>query len=762
MFLADRKRYKPSEVKARIGTDRAGIARCAAALAVVAMLVWVAPAAASPYGFSSAPTEQLAEPGWPVSVEVLPDGSVRTGYWEVRFRLGGHPLEVGSRTWDAGYLPVLRGVGCEGAVCAKTTYVYERVAGTPALIVRLELRNRGRRAAKTQFVAQLASTFESAAGAGVFTNAQHHRFPAPAETSLEGMYSQPGQAFSAAAVQSVAGSALRRDGKTLLVAKGARVAAHKAAHASSVAGDASLNRRLKPGGHVTTTLVLPLAPPAADTTLEAQLRQVSVGAAIKSVKGRWRAVLAPAAARIKIPERKGRDAVLAAIVTLLGSRMPAADGSGAWVQHVNALQYRAFWLRDGALMATALGRAGLEGPAREDLAFMSRWQTSAGQLVSRTGQLDGTGEGLWSLGEYARRTRDSAWAAQQLPIVAKAVAWVADVRSADPLGLLPKGDPHDNEFVSGHLTGDNAWTVSGLRAAADLATIAGDPALATKAATQADQLQAALRTAATAAALRTSDGAVPSSLDPGVQSGQLDGGTEGFDWGNYLLQWPEALPASDPLVTATVKRAERRSAEGLALWGRKNLHTYVGFGIRMAQLRGGDQADAIDGYYGMLTHTNSTHGSFETGMRAFKGRSAQNNIAPHGTFGADLTLLTLALLVDDRPDAVHLASAVPPVWLRPGRTTAIGPLATRYGAVSLTIKANRGGARLRWTAPATAKLVLHRPPWAKGAALTEVTGSGSARWSWKRALPNTSFRTEARALQRAYRAHHKTPPSGTP
>jgi hypothetical protein len=214
-------------------------------------------------------------------------------------------------------------------------------------------------------------------------------------------------------------------------------------------------------------------------------------------------------------------------------------------------------------------------------------------------------------------------------------------------------------------------------------------------------------------------------------------------------------------VTATVKRAKKRSAEGLALWN-KNLHTYVGFGARMAQLRNGDQAGAIDGYYAMLTHTNSTHGAFETGVAPFKGRAAQNNIAPHGAFAADLILLTLAMLVDDRPDAVHLASAVPAEWIRKGRTAQIGPVQTRQGAVTLVIKATAKGATLTWTAPASAKLVLHRPPWAKGSALISKTGSGAAKWSWKRKPPRTSFRTEARALQAAYRKKHKTPPAGKP
>src|SRR5206468_3410749 len=164
----------------------------------------------------------------------------------------------------------------------------------------------------------------------------------------------PGQAFSATAVHTTHGRALRRDGSTLLVASGGVVRSHQAGAANSVAGEVrwSANR--------TITLALPLAPPPSDQVLEAKLERASAAGAAKSVKARWRRLLAPVIARVRIPERKSRDALLAGVVTLLQSRLPAADGSGAWAQHVNALQYRAFWLRDAALITGALGRVGLD------------------------------------------------------------------------------------------------------------------------------------------------------------------------------------------------------------------------------------------------------------------------------------------------------------------------------------------------------------------------------------------------------------------
>lgn len=726
--------------------------RCAAGTAAAVLALAAPPAAAAPYSFSSAPTQQLAEPGWPVSAEVLPDGGLRTGYWELRLTVGGRPVRIADRVWERGYLPVLRGRGCRGGACVVVRYVYDTVGGRPALIVRLAASGHGEQRAR--FGAQLGSSFARVSRSGVFRQAGRHRFAAPVAATADGLYQQPGIEFSPGRRYSVVGPAVRRDGATLLVADGGRLSARAAPRADSVAAvvDSAGARAL--------TLVLPVAPVAADPAAEAQMASTSAAAAAARAIERWRTRTAPAAGRLRIAEPKARNAALAGLVALMQARS-RAQTSSAWIQHVNALQYRAFWLRDNAHITAAIDRLGLLATGAENLAFVGRWQAPDGQLTSRTGQLDGTGQALWALGEHARLTRDGAWAAAQVPLVTRAVDWIARVRAADPLGLLPPGDPRDDEFAAGHLTGDNAWALSGLRAAADLARLAGAPDLRAAATAQAEQLEAALRAAARTATARTRDRAVPASLDPATRSGALDGGSEGFDWGNYFLAWPDALPAADPLVRATAERARRRSAEGLVLWGRGNLHTYLGFPIAMARLRSGDPAAALRTYYAMLAHTDATHGAFETGVLPYRGRATHDNIAPHGTFAADLLMLSIALLVDDRADAVHLASALPPEWARAGARTTIGPIETRFGPVSLTVRGARSGATLRWSAPAGTPIVLERPSWARGAA-GSVSASGSASWRWTRHPPRISFRSAATQLQAEYRRRGRTPPSGRP
>src|SRR6185312_13165463 len=91
----------------------------------------------------------------------------------------------------------------------------------------------------------------------------------------------------------------------------------------------------------------------------------------------------------------------------------------------------------------------------------------------------GWGQALWALDRHAQLTGDPLYAAAQLSRVTKAIGWLAAATAADPLGLLPVGNPQDNELAVGHITGDDLWAAAGLRSAVALARLAGRPDLAT-------------------------------------------------------------------------------------------------------------------------------------------------------------------------------------------------------------------------------------------------------------------------------------------
>ncbi|MGO9893183.1 MAG: hypothetical protein ACLPX8_03085, partial [Bryobacteraceae bacterium] len=174
--------------------------------------------------------------------------------------------------------------------------------------------------------------------------------------------------------------------------------------------------------------------------------------------------------QISVPEAKVVATYRAAIAEILSSRYSSPAG---WVQATNRLQYQAFWIRDGAMEIRALDLAGLHAQAAQDLAFMDSFQQPDGLFISRPGQYDGFGQALWALYQHAALTRSSAYAAAQLGRMQAAVQWLSSATASDPLGLLPAGNPQDDELAVGHITGDDLWAAAGLRSAIADAKLAG-------------------------------------------------------------------------------------------------------------------------------------------------------------------------------------------------------------------------------------------------------------------------------------------------
>src|SRR5205085_4237501 len=152
--------------------------------------------------------------------------------------------------------------------------------------------------------------------------------------------------------------------------------------------------------------------------------------------------------------------------------------------------------------------------------------------------------------------------------------------------LLPASSPHDNELVSGHLTGDNLWGVAGARAAALIARTAGNDAVADQWSAEAAAYQATLDAQLRRAVKRTG-GWIPPALD--TRGGQ--------DWGNLWPVYPTALyPPSNPMVAATMRHARTRFREGVATYvNGRDLHDYLGFRVFETELAGGDQTRAVAG-----------------------------------------------------------------------------------------------------------------------------------------------------------------------
>lgn len=732
-----------------------------AALAAVGALLALSPAAAAapsePFSFLKTPTDQLAVPGEPAGTEITPEGYLYTGHTELIFKLGPRlrPFAQPLRTLAGGRYPVVSSQRTSGGVRYGLELFASPVGGQTVDFVRVELRNTSRRPARARF----AAAVRHAGGGLTASGAPRFRFRRPAAPERPGLYLQPGEAFDPGALHAFSGRALTRAGRALYLFPPAppgvrlrrelRPGGAGTVRPDTILGQSDYSARLAPGRRVVLEFKLPVTPLAPSGAAFAAIARASARVHRARTLRYWRGVLSPAM-RIDLPEKKVEDAFYAALVTNAQSRYRTGDGQ--WVQAVNKLQYHSFYLRDAAIITNSFDLVGLHGLARENLAFFGAWQDADGLFMSRPGQYDGHGQALWALGEHALRARDPAFARAALPAVSRAVDWLAAARRRDPLGLVPAGDPRDNELVAGHLSGDNFWAVAGLERAVELARMAGEHEAAARFEAEHEALRATV-TARVRVAARESGGRIPPALDA----------AGGQDWGNLWASYPaQVLPASDPAVEATTRHTRARFREGLATYldGRL-LHHYLGFRVLETELLRGRQRRVVRGLYDALAHTSTTHAGFETGVHPRGSRSVDDNPSPHGWYAAEYVALLRNMLVrDDGGRRIVLGSALSSDWLRPGRAVRVGSAPTPAGRVSFVLRARPGGAVLAWRGPAAADLSLAVPAGVRavrapgldrrGRSIRLPGASGRIAIRWRLEADGDTYASAVRRLLRSY------------
>jgi hypothetical protein len=704
------------------------------------------------------PTEQLGVPGYAAGTEITPEGYLYTGSAEIVWRFGPHlrPWNVPIRTLEDGRYPVISSRTSAGGVSYTLTAFTSAVAGQPINFVRVRMTNRGRSTRTAGWGIGTRYTGGEPKG-----NGRRFRFARPATPLRTGLYYQPGYGFNAHSVHRFAGRAFERDGRVLYITHGkpagfrSRAARGKRkASPTSLVGQTRYRGRLRPGRSAVLDFTVPTVPVGHNSGAYKAIAAASYAQSRARVLGTWKRMLGRAM-DVHVPESKVVDTFYASLMNLLMTRYRQ---DGYWVQTVNNLQYHAFWLRDSAIISSMFDQVGLHDVAAQDLRFFLTWQQPDGLFNSRPGQFDGFGQALWAFGDHVRRTGDIKFAQMVLPAVERAMAWLEKARAADKLGLLPASDPHDNEQVAGHLTGDNFWGVAGARAAATIARTAGEPQKADQFAAEAAAYQATLDAQVRQAA-QGNGGVIPPAID--AKGGQ--------DWGNLWPVYPTGIyAASDDMVERTMRHVRAKFEEGIATYmdGRL-LHDYLGFRVFQTDLADGNQQRAIDGLYASLAHTTATHGGFETGVRVFGSRAVDDNMTPHGWFAAEYVTYLRNLLVRERADGIAIMSALSPAWLKPGESVAVHDAPTTFGKLSFTLRPTDDGARLEWHADVADGTEIHwpLPDFAKdvksdnlekgGRSIRLPSRTGAMTVHWKLDRPSASYANEVAQLRSAYRRRGK-------
>jgi len=169
--------------------------------------------AAKPWSFPAGPTDQLAVPGEVGGAEITPEGDLYTGYGELAFWTGARlaPLDERIRSLLDGRWPVVRATHKDGPVRYQLDYFAGRTGGQAAYFVRVVVSNRSVRRVRARFAAGWRWSGGKLRPDGDFSA----RFPRPATAQLPGLYTQPGEPFSAAAAYAFDGRALLRDGRAV-------------------------------------------------------------------------------------------------------------------------------------------------------------------------------------------------------------------------------------------------------------------------------------------------------------------------------------------------------------------------------------------------------------------------------------------------------------------------------------------------------------------------------------------------------------------
>ena len=667
-----------------------------------------------PFSYFAQPTDEIGVMDAQAATEITPEGYLRTGSAELLFYTGPGqdrllvPVHARLRTLTQGHLPIdhfavaRNGIDYRFTVFAAT--LDGSSSGTLVNFVRVRLVNTTSQPARAVFA--VATRYDAEPN----TAAQRHgqfRFDRPVAGRFPGDYRQPGETFDPHWVYSFAsspGGGFLRSGEliytfpsVLQTSLGSASVYRSLTFATRYNEPPNLSPRTlaidpttaigltrwmpilaaagSPGSSLTLDLKMPVQPTADPATIAA-IHSASLDQARAQITAFWQGILAQGM-QLTLPEPKVTDTFDMSLVYDLIAR----DHIGPnYIQTVNKLHYHSFYLRDGADIAHMYDLTGYPAIARQVLDFFALSQKPDGNFLSQPQQYDGWGEALWAYGQHYQLTHDRAFAAWALPQIDRAVNWLVAARQQDPLHLIPASNVLDNEYIPGHLTGYSFLALSGLRVSIAMAQDTGRDDLARKWQPVYDSYRS------TFLAVLDKQAAANHNVIPPA----LDGDMSGQFWGNLLAVVPEpTLDPFDPRVTATLRAAQARYAEGIMTYGDgRFLHHYLTIKNTLTEVVRDDNQDQIEAtreLYALLLHTSSTQAGFEFAMRPWGERNFQDNLAPHGWFAAEYrTLLRQMLLREDGND-LHLLSVLSPAWIGPGKTIAIANAPTRFGPVAFTL-----------------------------------------------------------------------------
>ena len=468
------------------------------------------------------------------------------------------------------------------------------------------------------------------------------------------------------------------------------------------------------------TLTLPLA--KGDAPAAAEVSAERVASRLDEVAAYWHSRLDRVG--LEMPP-KVRYSLRTALAHILMSRDGPALQPGTRA-------YARTWIRDGAMMVSALVRLGEMEAAKEFVDWFSPRIFASGKVpccVDSRGsdpvvENDSHGEFIHAVTEIWRYGGDQKWLAAHWSRVRAAAMYMEQLRQSERIpenrvgaraswfGLMPKSISHEGYSDRPvHSYWDDFWALRGFRDAADIAGVLGHAEDAAAFGRSRDEFSADLAASIRATAAQHKIDYVAGSAEKGD-----------FDATSTTIALDPAQATSlipPALLNATFERYWRESrarAEGKREWGDYTPYELRAVGA-LSRLGRADRAQAmLEFFFGDQRPAAWNQWAEVVGRDPRAPRFLGD--MPHAWVASDYIRSAIDLLAYEREDgALVLAAGVIDSWLE-GEGVAVRRLPTPYGPLTYSVR--REGARVLVDVPGDNA----RPP---GGLLVKLPGADEVR-----------------------------------
>ena len=354
--------------------------------------------------------------------------------------------------------------------------------------------------------------------------------------------------------------------------------------------------------------------------------------------------------------------------------------------------YKRFWFRDACLMLNALLAIGLDKRAARQLNSFLPNQRVTGYFHSQEGEWDANGEVLWILDRFQQLSSHQlspAWSKAAF----KAAKWIWNKRvksnSSDlHHGLLPPGFSAEHLGPVDYYYWDNFWCLGGLRSARRIMKrFQASEATLNRIENEADNLEKAIFTSIASIPEHRSRGGVPAS-----PYRRLDAGAVGSLAADYPLQ---ITPPGDSLIQSTLSFLQQECMYQNGFFQdmiHSGINPYLTLHLAQVQLRSGDLS-CLD-LVRTVADLASPTGQWPEAIHPLTLGGCMGD-GQHGWAAAEWVMMLRNMFVREEGDELIIGSGLFPDWLQSGQPLHFGPTLTPYGPVTVDIRPDSAGAKLR-------------------------------------------------------------------